>query len=221
MFQSKQLLLFLCLFICLNTLFHTTTAKTRTVEGTETNVSKRQKKRAKKIKKETHDKCDITSHHHHKHEINLEQELKAVYIYKILSNHAIWNKKDIKKGLKIAVIGKQNAELIEKLDILSREVAHTELPFTVEIWNKNMSLNLSEYHAIVINDTEAQLFRNITQIAQQNDIITFSSMKDKKSATLETTVQFLVINNKLKFSLARESVGRLVHEDLWKKSYKL
>lgn len=219
MFRIKQLLFFAFLFLCLSTLF------TTAVAGGEEKVHNSKRAKAKK-KAHLHDKCDIKNHHHHEHEpleINLEQELTAVYMYKILSQHAIWQQKNTTEGLKLVVIGNYNEELIEKLNILSSEVAYSnsKLPFTVEIWDKTKSLNLTEYHAIFIGNTDTDLFRNIAQIAHQNDIITFSSLKANKAAILETTVQFLVINNKLKFSLAREAVGKLIEEDLWKKSYKL
>lgn len=222
MFQSKRLLFFAFLFLCLNTFF-----AAATVEGEESKPNKKgiiAKLKSKK-KAHSHHKCDVTKHHHHHEheplEINLEQELKAVYIYKILGNHAIWNSKNVENGIKIAMIGEHDKEMLEKMKVLSEEASRTELPFVVHIWDKTKSLNLSEYHAIFIGKTESQLFHNIAQIAYQNDIITFSTLEDEKVNMIETTIQFLVINNKLKFSLQKESVGHLIEEELWKKSYKM
>ncbi|MGB1205792.1 MAG: YfiR/HmsC family protein [Chitinophagales bacterium] len=220
MFYCKRILYFTFLFLCLHTLFSTAIAeeKNSKVVINEKLTCKKEKKR----KRDVPNTCNHDHSHDHKSiEVNLEQKLTAIYMYKILNNYAIWNEKNIENGLKIAVVGDYNQELLEKLNLLSTELilSNSKLPFVVEIWNEN--LDISDYHAIFIGDTDTPLFQSIIQIAHQNAIITFSSLKNDKMSMLETTVQFMVINNKLKFSLAQESVGKLIQEDLWKKSHKL
>jgi len=165
----------------------------------------------------------VTIHAHNPDQVDVQAQfqqtkVEAAIMYKILTHYAILaNNAD---QLTIGLVGSDKL-LVKNLKKIARQSAKNGQELLIKMYD-NESDALTDFDALFISDTQLANSSDLLSEASDLGIITFTAMQvpTLNPPTQQATINFVLHDNKMRFTVKHDALGNIVHPQLWDLSLK-